>query len=341
MLKRSDKIAVIGSDGIPNRYGGFETLALELHSRSDQFVIISSGFNRNKESRINIRNIYLPLPSNGWSNIIFDSVSIVYAMMNYRNILVLGSTLSPFLVLASLVSSITLNIGGIDWKRKKWGFIARFILRFAEGYSIGVSRNLVCDNKYIGKYIKAKYGRSSTFIPYGVSNVQIISQKQEKYFLSILRIQEDNNVDIVLEAFSNVNERLIIVGNWEVSSYSKKLREAYQSVQNIEMLDAVYDADIITNLRSHCMAYVHPHSAGGTNPSLVEILPYNKPILAYSNGFNEETLLGEGYFWKNCKELESLINADVNLDPVHFHKKFQQIYNWSSISLQYLKLCRQ
>lgn len=340
MLKRSGKVAVIGSDGIPNRYGGFETLAFELHSRSEDFVIISSSYKRKRDSRINSRNIYLPFPSNGWSNTIYDSVSLIIALLRYKNILVLGSTLSPVLIIASFFSSITLNIGGIDWKRRKWGRLVSLFLRLAESYSILFSKNLICDNKFIGKYIESEYKRPSSFIPYGIPSDIKQSLEQQDYFLSILRIQQDNNVDLVLDAFSNGTRRLVIVGNWEVSNYSKKLRERYQHNKNIEMRDAVYDPRIIENLRSNCFAYVHPHSAGGTNPSLVEMLPFNKPILAYSNGFNEETLLGEGYFWSNSEELEYLISQGNDLKPVIFEKEFREVYDWPSITSKYLEQCQ-
>ena len=341
MLRRSSKIAIVGCDGIPNRYGGFETLASQLHSLSSNFVVISSSFKRSKTDRIEGNNVYIPVKSTGWSNVIYDSLSLIYASFVYKNVLVLGSTISPWLMIVSLFSRVTLNIGGIDWKRSKWNRIAKFVLRLAEAYSIKCAHRLVCDNLHIGKYLFETYGRQSEFIAYGTCTNSKVgrSSDSEDYFLSIARIQSDNNVHIVLEAFSNSKSRLKFIGNWNSCSYGIELYRKYSSLKNIDLIDAVYDQEVISEMRANSIAYIHPHSAGGTNPSLVEILPFGKVILAYSNGFNEETLCGQGYFWNTSEELSSLVEKLDSLVEFRMTKSIAATYDWQIITDKYMKIC--
>jgi glycosyltransferase involved in cell wall biosynthesis len=218
--------------------------------------------------------------------------------------------------------------------------MSKLILKFGEIYSIRCSKNLVCDNLHIGDYIMKEYKRNSLFIPYGTSTSTKYLKKRGDYFLCIARIQKDNNIDIVLESFAGTQKKLLIMGNWSASLYGLALLEKYKNMDNIVLESASYDFLEIDDLRSGCLAYVHPHSAGGTNPSLVEILPYQKPILAFSNEFNERTLGGQGYFWKNLNELSELVFQIDSLVPFEYTSDIQSTYDWSEITKKYINICR-
>ena len=334
--KKSDyKIYVIGSDGIPNRYGGFETLASELYV-DGVFHIVSSSYKRDKSTLLRGNGVdYVNLPSTGFLNVLYDSVSLIKAFFSKMPVVILGSTLSPLIVLFIFRKNVALNIGGLDWDRVKWNRPTRLLLKFAEKMSVRSSHLLVGDNYKICEYLQEEYGRKSIYIPYGVKYPKIKKQYSSE-FLSILRIQKDNNIETLLEAFTEVTNALLVIGNWQSSSFGRSLRERYRSYSNITLLDPIYDVDEISAFRSGCEVYIHPHSAGGTNPSLLEIMIFNKPILAFNNGFNNATLEGQGYFWSSKSELVSLIKSE--LVAYNYDSLVNNIYNWDYVRDRYKSL---
>ena len=121
-----------------------------------------------------------------------------------------------------------------------------------------------------------------------------------EYAFSLARIQPDNNVELILDSFvANSLYPIIFVGNWNNSGYGKSLKKKYKDNPNIVLLDAIYDSTELNLLRSNCMVYIHGHSAGGTNPALVEAMFLGLPIIAFSNGFNEYTTENKAIYFNN------------------------------------------
>lgn len=137
-----------------------------------------------------------------------------------------------------------------------------------------------------------------------------------------------------MEAFAKSDKRLIFIGNWEHSNYGKELKEKYSSVPNISIVDPVYDLDTLHCLRSNAGYYIHGHSAGGTNPSLVEAMFFGCPILCYDVVYNRETTNHEAYYWKNADELLQLLKrTDLNGKPMMDFATTH--YTWKRIAKQY------
>lgn len=125
------------------------------------------------------------------------------------------------------------------------------------------------------------------------------------YSVTVCRIEPENNIHIILEAFSKLpNHTLLIVGNWEKSDYGNSLKEKYSAFQNIHLLDPIYEPHTINWLRSNAALYIHGHSAGGTNPSLAEAMNLGLPILAFDCVYNRATTEEKCLYWKNADELE-------------------------------------
>jgi glycosyltransferase involved in cell wall biosynthesis len=220
-------------------------------------------------------------------------------------------------------------------------------LRFSEYLAVRHSDVTICDNRCITDYVHNVYGTAAVTIAYGgdhalqedhsssVSN--FCCTKLERYFLSICRIEPENNVELILRAFSESGQNLVFVGNWHSSSYGRRLKQVYAGSKNLELLDPIFCAKTLYKLRSECSAYVHGHSAGGTNPSLVEIMHFGVPILAFDCEFNRETLHHNGYFFSTLDDLKNgaLGSYRVSQVPEKHIDVAGENYTWQVISRQY------
>lgn len=349
------KIAIVGIQGVPNKYGGFETLVeflIEYLHEDFEIVVYCSSREYKKKQRYykKARLIYLPFSANGIQSIIYDSLSILISL-KYDKILVLGSSGGIlFPLLKPFKKKIVLNIGGQDWKRAKWSPLVQKFLKTSERLAILNSNCIISDNKGIQNYIKKEYKKESHLIEYGGDQVEKIEKSiwdlQEYEFLSfryaftVTRIQKDNNIELILSAFSNnVDLPIVIVGNWKSSNYGISLKHKYSSKENIILLDAIYDKRKLNLLRSNCEVYIHGHSAGGTNPSLVEAMFLSLPIFAYRSGFNENTTENKAIYFSNAEELNQQIRNRSNLNLSKIGESMLEIakrrYQWKIITNKY------
>lgn len=157
---------------------------------------------------------------------------------------------------------------------------------------------------------------------------------KKEYAISICRIEPENNCHITLKAFAEVGQKLVFIGNWEYSTYGKELQRKYSKYPNICMLNAVYTLDVLYTLRNNARIYIHGHSAGGTNPSLVEAMFFGKPILAYDVIYNRETTENKACYFGNSKQLVELLRGtEENGEPLK--EIAERRYTWRHISQQY------
>jgi glycosyltransferase involved in cell wall biosynthesis len=352
------KVAVVGIQGLPAKYGGYETLVDFLADYTPENISLtvycSSKYYPEKISKYKFAElVYVDLPSNGIWSFLYDSYCIFISRKKYDYILMLGNSgglILPFL--QKYRSKFTLNIGGVEWKRSKYNRFMQLVVRILMKISVKYSGKLIADNIGIKEYISQEYQREDAeVVEYGGDQVQInrdISSQvaaypflRNDYILAIGRIQSDNNVEMLMDAFSKTNEVFVYIGNWGVSTYAIKLRKKYQSFSNLIMLDAIYDLRVLDIIRSNCTFYVHAHSAGGTNPSLVEAMHYQIPILCYDNGFNNNTTKHKAFYFKSKEEILQLI-LELRKDPEKSKKnaedQFQiakEFYSWKSIASKY------
>lgn len=355
------KIAIIGTAGIPSNYGGFETLAHyiapNLAVRNQVTVFCSSkNYDKDKRNKVwkNVRLNYTPLSANGKSSILYDIISMVKALPSHDTYLVLGVSGAIMFPLLKYFfrKRLVVNIDGIEWKRNKWGGLAKRFLKFSERIAVKYADEVVCDNKIVLEYVRKVHKKEGTLISYGgdhTSKKVLSIELKEKYpilkkpyFFKVARIEPENNLHIILEGFSNSQEKLVIVGNWLNSEYGKKLKEKYSSNKNILLLDPIYNLDILDQFRSNAQAYVHGHSAGGTNPSLVEAMNLGLPVIAYNVNFNIATMHGKGFYFKSSTELTFILN-NYSIEMLNYHAKnleelAKEYYTWDVISKKYESL---
>jgi len=285
----------------------------------------------------------------------YDITSIFKSLTFADTLVVLGVSGCIVLPFVKLISKkkVIVNIDGLEWKREKWGSAAKWFLKYSEKLAVNYADEVVTDNRVIQEYVKSEYRKESTLIAYGADHVtkeklsrEIVSQYpflSEKYAFKVCRIEPENNIHIILEAFSEFGDlNLVIIGNWENSEYGIKLKEKYLESKNIFLLDPIYDQQVLNQIRSNCYVYMHGHSAGGTNPSLVEAMYLGLPIFAYGIQYNSETTQNKAMYFDDKEALLSLLTSidSESLGRVALDMKSIAVkeYTWGNITQKYSEL---
>ena len=354
-----ENVAIIGTVGVPARYGGFETLThqlvLNLKKHADITVYCSKKtYKKNERPKEwnGVRLIYLPLNANGSQSILYDLFGMIHALFYAETLLVLGVAGAFFFPVIRLFSKkhIVVNIDGLEWKRNKWSSPVRRFLKFSERIAVRFAHVVVTDNAAIQKYVREEYNLESKLIEYGADHVSFkpLMKKdfinypflKKNYAFNVCRIEPENNIHLILEAFSFMPAHtLVMVGNWDYSEYGKMLRAKYHENKNIILLEPIYDQRIIDVLRSNCSVYIHGHSAGGTNPSLVEAMHLGLPIIAYDVDYNKETTENKAFYFSSSDDLENIVrmNNIRAFDNCRFNMQeiSKRRYSWNLISEKY------
>ncbi|MBU6263118.1 MAG: DUF1972 domain-containing protein [Bacteroidetes bacterium] len=364
------KLAVVGIQGLPNKYGGFETLASKLveglSAVHDITVYCSAPDmlgNGKLGNELRVQDLpthyhnatlhYINCSSHGMAGMLYDTLALRHALKNNDAVIFLGfgaGLYMPFISSAN-AKKIILNFGGLDWKRSKWSPLAKFIIKLSERLLVKKSGIIIADNTLIQDYILDTYCREASLIAYGgdqampesptTNDTEQYPFVKSKYAFAVCRIQPDNNIIMQLEAFKNASMQFVIVGNFKDSDFGKRTIQKYSKHSNLILLDAIYDTRTLNMLRSNCALYIHGHSAGGTNPSLVEAMHLGLSICAYASGYNEATTHGLAQYFTS----EASLMAQINLaDTVHLNsKKMQEIavqkYTWKAVVAAYEALC--
>ena len=357
MMNKKEKVAIIGTNGLPAKYGGFETLTNYLTiNLKDYFELIVYCSKTPKKKQLHSFNgarlIYFPFRANGYQSVIFDIVSIIHAWFTVDKLLVLGSSgalIFPFKIFFK--KRLVLNIGGIDWGRSKWNFWIKKYIQFAEWLCVKFSDVVITDNKHIQSLYRQYYHCESVLIEYGGDHTKKLALNndckrrypflKDPYILSVSRAQSDNNIHVLIEAFIQLPDRIIvIISNWQTSEYGKELLTKYRlKYPNIHLVDAIYDINELDQIRSNSWLYIHSHSFCGTAPSLVEAMNLELPIICFNAETNIETTENRSIYFKDAEELIKIIREinEEKLDKLRksLHEIASRRYKWNIIAEKY------
>ncbi|WP_276967908.1 DUF1972 domain-containing protein [Chryseobacterium sp.] len=357
------KVAIIGTVGLPAKYGGFETLAAhlveELSNTYDFTVYCSSKKYSGKERCKSWKGAhlkYIPLDANGIQSILYDTWSIIHSLFFSDVLLILGvagAWLLPFVKLFTN-KKVIISIDGIEWKRDKWSLPAKLYLWWAEKLAVKFSDIDISDNESIQDYTSLRYNTISRVIEYGADhtkinlmptpeNIEEYPFLQDEYAVKVCRIEPENHVHTILEVFSEFPERkLVMVGNWNNSQYGIELKRQYSDFENIYLLDPIYEQEIIDLIRGNASLYVHGHSAGGTNPSLVEAMFLGLPIISNGVSYNRTTTENQAYYFSNAEELKKIVaqlkKEDLQNCAISMKRIAERRYTWKKIARKYHNL---
>lgn len=352
-------VAIIGTAGVPGRYGGFETLAHHLVlslNKTYNLTVYNSKKTYSKEERVSTwqgaRLIYLPFSANGFQSVIYDAISIIHALFFADILIVLGVSGGIFIPIVRLFKNkkVIVNIDGLEWRRDKWSKPVKEFLHFSEKMAVRFSDATVTDNAMIKRYVGRYYNTTSLQIEYGADHViqkkfsdetlQKFPFLKEDYAFCLARIEPENNVHVTLDAFSRIpDKQLVFVGNWDVSNYGILLKEKYSKFKNIHILDPIYEQEPLDEIRSNCKIYIHGHSAGGTNPSLVEAMMLKLPVYSFDVSFNRATTHEQAIFFKNAEDLVKKIHETdeekLKQVAIKLEREAKQIYTWELVTTKY------
>lgn len=351
------KIAIMGTRGIPNRYGGFEQFASYIApvfvQNGHQVTVYNSSENHYKKESwkgVNIVTKYDPQKILGTAGqFIYDLLCIADARKrNYDLIFQLGYTSSSiWSFLFPRQARIVTNMDGMEWKRDKYNFFEKKFLLWAEKQAVKNSDQLIADSLAIQKYLQKKYNKHARYISYGAipfedpdpDIVTAYGVTPFHYDLMIARCVPENHIEMVVKGFllAHTERKLLVIGI-DNSRYAKHLLKNYDHPKII-FKNRFYDTPILNNLRYFSQLYFHCHSAGGTNPSLLEAMACRCLIIAHDNIFNKEVLGKHAHYVKNAQDISLLLNRDLNKQQYagmlekNLHK-IKQHYNWENIYKQ-------
>jgi glycosyltransferase involved in cell wall biosynthesis len=358
---RVPRVAIIGTTGLPARYGGFETLAHHMVDQlKDNFqftVYCSDKYFARRGKRKNYYNgarlKYLPFNANGYQSIIYDIFSMFHAIRHSDVLVVLGVSGAILFPLLRLISSkpIIVNIDGQEWRRPKWNRFVSAFLKFSEACAVKFAHEVIGDNEKIVDYVKKEYGRKNTqLIEYGADHTHQVSIDDrarlaynflnKPYAFSVCRIEPENNIHIILDAFAETpSETIVFVGLWNHSHYGIDLKEYYSRFENIHLLDPIYEQEKLDVLRSNAALYIHGHSAGGTNPSLVEAMYLSLPVFAFDVDFNRVTTENAAHYFVSTDELVAMLKGIDSDERQETGRRLSAIahrrYIWKNIAGAY------
>lgn len=355
------KIALLGTVGVPGNYGGFETLAENLvrfrseHKLDGQVIVYCSAeaFDTHPHMYFGAQLRYINLKANGAQSVVYDFLSLIDAVRSKSDVIVLlgvsGALALPLIRFVSGARILT-NIDGIEWKREKWTGLSRLILRWSERAAVRWSHVVIADNAAIADHVRNRYHSDCHVIAYGGDHALAAQPVQDhsielpsQYSLALCRIEPENNVAMILDAFSRMPEReLVFVGNWDKSEFGKDLRARYRNYENLHLIDPIYDAGRLRWIRDGAVAYVHGHSAGGTNPSLVEMMHFGIPVFAHGCSFNRHTTEGRASYFESADELiasvEGLDDDFAQEIGEHMREIARRRYTWEHVGRAYFEL---
>ena len=354
------RLAIIGTVGVPGKYGGFETLAENLvryhheTGRHDRLTVYCSSkdYAERVDNYLSAELEYLPLSANGLQSIPYDILSMLRSLRRGEtDFLVLGVSGCIFLPVLRMVSQVQIicNIDGLEWKRDKWRGMAKWFLRLSEKLAVRHSDVVIADNEAIAEHVRVTYGRDCHVIAYGGDHALDHACQAEapkglpkRFALALCRIEPENNVNIILEALDGSDTPLVFVGNWNNSAFGRNLREKFGNRQNLYLLDPVYDPSILYALRARAYIYIHGHSAGGTNPSLVEMMHFGIPVIAHGCAFNRHSTEGKARYFLTAYELADILNRIDPMDAARIGGDMREIaqrkYTWNQIGRAYFDL---
>jgi glycosyltransferase involved in cell wall biosynthesis len=360
------KIHILGIRGIPAQHGGFETfaekLALYLTNNGWKVVVYcqeeGTGGISTTEWR-GVKRVHIPSANTGVvGTMIFDWKATIHALGQDGLFLTLGYNTAVFNILQRMKGQTNvINMDGIEWKREKWGLIAKTWFWLNERAGCWIGNHLVADHPKIKDHLATRVKDSKiTMIPYGGDRVNeadptaLADYGLEPHGFSVViaRPEPENSFLQVVKAFSSKrrNHKLVVLGNFtpEKNEYHKRVMDA--AGKEVIFPGAIYEAAVVRALRFFSRFYIHGHQVGGTNPSLVEALGAGCSVIAHNNHFNRWVAGDAAVYFDDehdCAKLFEKYLRDDHSDLIAAMKaestrRFNEKFTWENILSQYEKL---
>ncbi len=360
------RIAFVGVRGIPDLYSGFETAVTEISRRlvergHDVVVYCRKGYGYESEATYKgVNKIYLPrIETKQLDTLSHTLFSLVHLLFNPVDVILIFNAGNGILLLIPTLAraKYAVNVNGIEWKRKKWGLLARVFFKFSTWCCVMLAPEIIADSRRIQDFYKEHFNRDTCFAAYGayIENSEypeILEEyglKKDDYFFVASRLEPENNADLTVRAFEQVrtDKKLVIAGgaNYD-SKFIKEIRRTKDP--RIIFTGGIYKPGHIKELHCNCFAYIHGNEVGGTNPALLKALGYGNCVLYLDTGyrFNAEVAGDAGIpYPKNVEALRDLMQhlVDHAEEVIKYRRRgperIREGYTWDIIADRYEKLC--
>jgi glycosyltransferase involved in cell wall biosynthesis len=364
MDDRKLKIAILGSQGIPAKFGGFETfteqLATRLAQRSFSVTVFCEAEDDNNPDTykgVSLKHIKTPKIT-AIRSIWFDTVSILKCLGKYDVVYMLGYSVAfAFFLPRIFGDKFLVNMDGLEWKRTKWSAFAKRYLHAMEHLATSLATVAIADAEGIADHLIKQYGSPEkvVMIPYGADVIMTTPDPKKlvpfgleagNYYLVVCRLEPENHVLEIIRGFSQTTSRrkLVIIGDHHAdTAYTRALTG--HNDERIVFLGTVFDQERLTALRYYCYTYLHGHSVGGTNPSLLEAMACGNFVVAHDNVFNREVTQNKGWYFNDILEVRQQVEKlETEGFPLGVAAEFRDImrkkYNWDVIADSYAELFR-
>jgi glycosyltransferase involved in cell wall biosynthesis len=357
------KVALVGTRGAPGRYGGFETAVEEvgrrLVVRGHDVVVYCRNPEQIITSYLGMRLVNLP----AWRHKHFETLS--HTALSAAHLVghrvdvavVFNAANAPFIPLIKAAGiPVALHVDGLEWRRAKWGPVGKRYYKANERIGVHVANALIADAVGIQDYYRDRYRAESVFIPYGAPILRNLPSDRlseldltpRGYHLVVARLEPENNAHVALSGYekSAAVLPLVVVGGVRYpGDYVRSLQQTAARDPRVRMVGSVYDDELLDQLYAHCASYLHGHSVGGTNPSLLRAMGAAAPVLAYDVNFNREVLGDTGRFWTTPRDVAAVVAA-VEADAAAAlslgaagQERAERIYDWDDVADRYESLC--
>ncbi|XHM10426.1 DUF1972 domain-containing protein [Leifsonia sp. T36S-04] len=357
------RIAMLGTRGVPAAYGGFETAVEEIGARlaergHEVTVYCRRGKGAAAVSREyrGMRLVVLPaIRTKSLETLSHTALSVNHVAFSkkYDAAFVFNAANAPFLpVLRMRGTPVALHVDGLEWKRGKWGGRARAYYRWAEQTAIRTADALIADAQGIADYYTHQFGVATELLTYGAPILRHapsdalagLDLEPGGYHLVVARMEPENHVDMIVEGYrlSKATKPLVVVGSAPYGAeYTSLVRRIAGHDERVRFLGGVYDQRVLDQLYAHALTYVHGHSVGGTNPSLLRAMGAGTAVVAYDVTFNREVLGADGVFFADATEAGARIAsleerpADAVVIGDRLRDRAEKTYDWEIVAAGY------
>lgn len=312
------RIAMIGTRGVPARYGGFETAVEEVGSRLAERghhvrVYCRNGNSEAGDAFAGMELVHLPaLRHRALETLSHTGVSVAHLLTRRTDVaFVFNAANAPFLpLLRAARVPVATHVDGLEWKRTKWSASGKRYYRWAEGVAVRQSDALIADARGIADYYRAEFGADTRLIAYGAPIVAAgtdrlaeLGLEAGRFHVAVARFEPENHVHLVVEGYvaSSATQPLVVVGSAPYTDeYTRRVHAAAGGDPRVRFLGGVWDQELLDQLYANATTYLHGHSVGGTNPSLLRAIGAGTATIAYDVAFNREVLGGNGWYFPDA-----------------------------------------
>jgi len=354
------RIALIGTRGIPAAYGGFETAVEEvgrrLVERGHRVLVYGRDAGTAGDVHLGMRRVTLPaVRQKALETLSHTALSTMHAVTRARPdaAFVFNAANSPFLpLLRARRIPVALHMDGLEWRRSKWGPRGKAYYRAAESFGVRQADAIIADAPGIADYYDHQFGVGSEMIRYGAplldeastDGIRELGLESGGYHLVVARFEPENHVREIVEGYaaSAATKPLVVVGSAPYAAeYTADIDRIAAADPRIRLLGAVYDQDLLDALYHHAFTYLHGHSVGGTNPSLLRAMGAGTAVIAFDVGFNREVLDGQGWYFAGPSDVATAVDAAeedasaVETTGLRLRDRAAEAFSWDDVAAAY------